>query len=108
MKRRNRDQNAGPPLSFQKPASKKAVRYEPHTGKKDETIFEDPRGITYGVDTDGSLRAINKPRSRVKRIRDERRAAAQAREKAKKENRRNADARTEEAGGPERSSTSTN
>jgi hypothetical protein len=87
-KRRNRDLNAKvtnpkasgeKPLSFQKPVSSKAIRYEPHTADKGETVFEDTRGITYGVEESGALRAINKPRSRVKRLRQEGAARAKAR-----------------------------
>lgn len=36
--------------------------------------FKDARGIEYAVAPDGSLRVLTKPRSRVKRLRDERAA----------------------------------
>lgn len=41
--------------------------YQPHKHKG--IGFEDPRGITYEVQQDGSMRVLNKPRSRVKRLR---------------------------------------
>jgi hypothetical protein len=115
MKKRNRDLHAkaktprqpkasADPLSFQRSPSKAAIAYEPHTAAG-ETVFKDSRGVVYGVEDSGALRAISKPRSRVKRIRQERAAAALARAKKRKDSHGSeatTDGRGEEA---ERSST---
>jgi hypothetical protein len=50
--------------------SRRAVRYQPH--RAPGVAFLDSRRQAYGGAPDGSLRANRKPRSRVKRLRDER------------------------------------
>lgn len=58
-------------LSFQEGTSRRALRYQPHRSKGVQ--FLDTRRVTYQVTPKGELRAVNKPRSRVKRLREEKR-----------------------------------
>jgi hypothetical protein len=50
--------------------SRRALRYQPHRAAG--SSFLDTRRQAYGVEPSGALRAIGKPRSRVKRLREER------------------------------------
>jgi len=56
-------------LNPEKRKSKKELAYQPHRSKG--TKFLDPNRRAYQVSDKGELRAINKPRSRVKRRREE-------------------------------------
>jgi hypothetical protein len=57
--------------SFEKPASKKELRYNTKTAP-DGTSFTDARDRSYRTESGGQLRVLNKPKSRVKRLREER------------------------------------
>lgn len=57
-------------LSHEKPASKRAVFYQPHRAK--ETQFRDTRGDVNLVTDSGAVRNLTKPTSRVKRERRQR------------------------------------
>lgn len=57
-------------LSFEKPGSRKALRYNPMTAPGE--TFTDPRRRSYEIGDKGQLRVVSKPRSRVKKRREER------------------------------------
>jgi len=56
--------------SFEKVKSRKELKYQPHRSKG--TKFLDPKRRAYEVSEAGELRALDKPRSREKRRREER------------------------------------
>ena len=70
-------------LSHQKTTSKRALDYQPHRAKPGTRLI-DPRGRFYAVEETGSLRAHDKPRSRVKREREARNSANQSPKKGSK------------------------
>lgn len=55
-------------LSHEKPASRHAIRYQPHRAKG--ARFRDVRGVENVVEPSGAVRAVGKPRSKVKRERE--------------------------------------
>ena len=69
MKRKSTNpQINGKPMSFVRLSSNAACYWL--TGERGKR-FRDTRGIIYGV-REGTVYAVNKPRSRVKRLREER------------------------------------
>ena len=57
--------------SFDKRPSERELNYNTKTAPEG-TAFTDGRGRSYATGPGGQLRALNKPRSRVKRLREER------------------------------------
>jgi hypothetical protein len=68
-------------LSHEKPESRNALFYQPHRAKG--VRFRDTRGGVVQVTDSGAVRNLTKPRSRVKRLREQRQRAAQDKRKQK-------------------------